>query len=54
MPTYEFKCQKCRKNFSLMLTLREYETKKIRCPKCKSTRVTQQITAFETITSKKS
>ena len=54
MPTYEFKCEKCKKRFSLMMTISEYENKKIRCPKCKSVRVKQQITSFEAITSNKS
>jgi putative FmdB family regulatory protein len=54
MPTYEFVCQKCKKRFSLLLSVSEYEKKKIKCPKCKSTRVQQQITSFQTITSKKS
>jgi putative FmdB family regulatory protein len=54
MPTYEFKCEKCKKQFDLILTVSEYEKKKIRCPKCKSTRVRQQISSFQTITSKKS
>ena len=54
MPTYDFKCEKCKKNFSLIMTVSEYETKKKRCPKCKSTRVKQQISSFQTITSKKS
>jgi len=54
MPTYEFICQKCKKSFSMILSIREYETKKIRCPKCKSTRVKQQITPFQVVTSKKS
>jgi putative FmdB family regulatory protein len=54
MPTYEFKCEKCKKRFSLMMKISEYEKKKIRCPKCKSVRVKQQITSFETITSSKS
>ena len=54
MPTYEYKCEKCKKRFSLMMTISEYEKKKTRCPKCKSVRVKQQITSFETITSNKS
>ena len=32
----------------------EYDKKKYRCPKCKSKKVKQQITAFRTITSRKS
>ena len=54
MPTYDFKCEKCNKAFSLILSISEYEKRKFRCPKCKSTRVKQQITAFQAITSKKS
>ena len=54
MPTYEFKCEKCNKKFSLMMGITEYEKTKFRCPKCKSTRVKQQITGFQTVTSKKS
>lgn len=54
MPTYEFICQKCKKPFSMILSITEHETKKIRCPKCKSTRVRQQITSFQVVTSKKS
>ncbi len=54
MPTYEFECKKCNKSFTLILTVTEYEKKKIRCPKCKSTRVKQQISPFHAITSKKS
>lgn len=54
MPTYEFKCEKCKKVFTETMTVAEYEKKKKRCPKCKSTRVKQQISSFQTITSKKS
>ena len=54
MPTYDFLCEKCKKSFSLMLKVSEYEKKKYRCPKCKSKKLRQQITAFQTITSKKS
>ncbi|MBW1901060.1 MAG: zinc ribbon domain-containing protein [Deltaproteobacteria bacterium] len=54
MPTYEFICEKCKKGFSLMLSISEYEKKKFRCPKCKSRRVKQQISSFQVKTSKKS
>ncbi len=54
MPTYEFKCEKCNKNFTLIISLSEYEKKKFRCTKCKSTRVKQKISSFKTVTSKKS
>jgi putative FmdB family regulatory protein len=54
MPTYEFICEKCKKRFTLMMKISEYEKKKFRCPKCTSKKVKQQITSFQTITSSKS
>jgi len=54
MPSYEFICEKCKKAFTLIISISEYEKKKFRCPKCKSTRVKQQITPFQVVTSKKS
>ncbi|MBW2028872.1 MAG: zinc ribbon domain-containing protein [Deltaproteobacteria bacterium] len=54
MPSYDFRCEKCRKRFTLTLTISEYERTKVRCPKCKSTRVKQEITPFQVVTSKKS
>jgi putative FmdB family regulatory protein len=54
MPTYDFKCEKCKKKFSLSIPISEYEKTKFRCPKCKSTRVKQQITSFQINTSRKS
>jgi putative FmdB family regulatory protein len=54
MPTYDFMCLKCNKPFTLYISLTEYEKRKFRCPKCKSTRVKQQITPFQAVTSKKS
>ncbi|UCF91481.1 MAG: zinc ribbon domain-containing protein [Desulfobacterales bacterium] len=54
MPTYEFICEKCHKPFTLLISISEYEKKKFRCPKCKSLKVKQQVSAFQTVTSKKS
>ena len=54
MPSYDFKCEKCNKKFTLYLAISEYEKTKIRCPKCKSIKVKQQITPFQVVTSKKS
>jgi putative FmdB family regulatory protein len=54
MPTYDFLCGKCRKKFSLTMSVSDYEKTKIHCPKCKSQEVKQQISSFQTITSKKS
>ena len=52
MPTYEYKCEKCNKSFDVTVTLAERETKKFACPKCKSKKVKQVLTAFSPSTSK--
>ena len=54
MPTYEFYCEKCKKSFRVILSVSDYEKKKYQCPKCRSKKVSQQISSFQTITSKKS
>ncbi len=54
MPTYEFRCNKCNKKFSLVMSMAEYDKKKPKCPKCGSSRVEQQIQPFYAVTSKKS
>ncbi|MBW1851525.1 MAG: zinc ribbon domain-containing protein [Deltaproteobacteria bacterium] len=54
MPTYEFVCEKCKKIFTLFITISEHEKKKFRCPKCKSKKLKQQVSSFQAITSKKS
>jgi putative FmdB family regulatory protein len=54
MPDYEYRCENCKKRFSLTLSISEYEKKKVQCPKCKSRKVKQQISSFQAVTSKKS
>ena len=54
MPSYEFLCEKCKKVFTITLSISEYEKKKFKCPKCMSEEVRQQLTHFQTKTSKKS
>lgn len=54
MPRYEFYCEDCKKPFEAILTLAEYEKGKIKCPKCASERVHQEVAQFFTVTSKKS
>jgi putative FmdB family regulatory protein len=57
MPTYEFHCDKCGKNFEAVWSLSEYD-KQIKaahkCPKCRSTKVVKTISAVQVKTSKKS
>ncbi|MBW1784056.1 MAG: zinc ribbon domain-containing protein [Deltaproteobacteria bacterium] len=54
MPTYEFLCEKCKKPFTRVLSISEHDKGNSRCPVCKSRRVKQQITSFQTKTSRKS
>lgn len=54
MPTYEFKCKKCNKVFSLQMTIADYSTKKtFTCPKCKSRSVKRIFSGFTAVTSSK-
>jgi putative FmdB family regulatory protein len=54
MPTYDFQCRKCKKKFSLTMSISVYEKKRTKCPKCTSRQVEQQIHSFFAVTSKKS
>lgn len=54
MPVYEFVCEKCNHNFSLVISLKEYEKKNFTCPKCKGGKVKRQLSSFHSVTSKKS
>ena len=55
MPTYDFRCGKCKKEFSVILTLKEREKGKIKCPTCKSSNKVQPVFGgFFAKTSKKS
>ncbi len=54
MPQYSFLCRACKKEFSKILTIAEYEKGKIACPHCKSKDVEQRWAAFYAVTSKKS
>jgi putative FmdB family regulatory protein len=46
MPLYEYFCRKCHKKFGEVLTIKEHDTKQIRCPKCKGTDVDKVIEPF--------
>jgi putative FmdB family regulatory protein len=54
MPTYEFACGKCGKEFSLILSMKEKESTKPTCPQCGSDEVVQQLSHFISKTSRKS
>lgn len=54
MPVYDYRCTKCHKKFSVTMSIAEHETKKVKCPKCGSSKVERQLAAFYVVTSKKS
>ena len=57
MPTYEFHCEKCGKNFEQVWALAEYDKRikeKRKCPSCGSSRVVKAISMVQVKTSKKS
>ena len=54
MPEYEFVCHACKRPFSKILTLAEYEEGEVVCPTCGSEEVEQRWSDFYAVTSKKS
>ena len=54
MPQYEYVCNKCKKTFTLIMTLAEYDKGNLACPKCKSKKIEQKLSTVFTVTSKKS
>jgi len=55
MPSYDYACRDCGKDFLIFLSLKEREAKpKITCPHCGSDNVGKKFTAFFAKTNKKS
>ena len=55
MPAYEYQCGKCDEVFVDIQTFAEHdEHRKVKCPKCGSTKVHQLISSVNVQTSKKS
>lgn len=54
MATYEYRCEGCKHQFSLIQRISEHGKTKVTCPKCKSGKVKQQISTFQVKTSRKS
>ncbi len=54
MCTYVFLCQDCNKEFTQILRISEHAKGGVACPHCGGKHVTQVVTAFSAITSKKS
>lgn len=42
--TYDFQCTQCKHSFEKVMSFNEYDTKKVRCPQCKSSQVRRVIT----------
>lgn len=54
MPSYDYRCPKCEKEFTVSISIGEHDAGKVKCPKCGENKVEQLITAFLVKTSKKS
>ena len=54
MPAYDFRCAKCGKNVTLMISVADYERKSYKCPKCGSKKLDRRISSVQVQTSKKS
>lgn len=54
MPQYVFLCQACKEQFTEFLHMSDLDTSEIKCPKCGSPKVEQQVATFSAATSKKS
>lgn len=55
MPAYEYACLDCNHEFTVFLSLKEFEAQpKIKCPHCQSDNVKKKLSTFTAQTSKKS
>ena len=55
MPAYDFLCKDCNRDFTVFLSLSEFESKpRIRCPHCESDNVARKFGTFYAKTGKKS
>jgi len=53
MPTYDFRCRTCKKTFALTMGITERGRKRIKCPKCASTKVESVFSSFFAKTARK-
>ncbi len=54
MPTYDYHCEKCGRQFTLSQSIAEHDKKQTICPECGSDKVTQLISPFIAKTARKS
>ncbi len=46
MPFYEYICHKCHHKFGEVLSIKEHDTRRLQCPKCKSADLAKVIEPF--------
>jgi putative FmdB family regulatory protein len=54
MPTYDFRCSRCSKKFTLIMTIKQREARKMKCPKCGANKPVPIFGTFFAKTSRKS
>jgi putative FmdB family regulatory protein len=54
MPTYDYRCESCGREFSRTMHMVEHDQGGIRCPDCGGAQVVQQYRPFFARTSRKS
>jgi len=53
MPTYEYLCESCKKDFAVTLSISERAQASVKCPGCGSNKVNPQMATFSAKTSRK-
>ena len=54
MPVYEYFCRDCKHSFEAIFTIKEHDQTEVRCPRCNSRNVQQDVAEFFAVTSRKS
>lgn len=54
MPIYEYVCEDCKRDFTIIMRISEHGQKDIKCEFCQSDNVRQKFTSFYVKTRKKS
>ena len=54
MPTYDFRCTRCTKKFTVTMTIKKREAARIKCPKCGTNKPEPLFGTFYAKTSRKS
>ena len=54
MPTYEYRCENCNRNFTLKMSMAEHEDQQVSCPNCQQRKIVPQYATFFPKTTKKS